>query len=152
MHAVSPGIVALGSFQVTPSDTIRWKPFGAASNVSPNPLASPETSNSDIISINNSISTNMSTTMAGDVRGNYIFSGATWAIPGAPGPSGSGTQVGTSQLDNSTMETYDQGAGTTSGGSSCLDCHNSVDQNGNVIPNTFSVGVSHIFFPIKPLF
>jgi|SRR5580692_6363615 hypothetical protein len=147
------GIAALGSFQVTPSDTIRWKPFGAASNVAPNPLVpNAAASNSDIISINNSISTNISTTMAGDVRGNYIFSGATWAIPGAPGPSGSGVQVGTSQLDNSTMETYDQGSGTTSGGASCLDCHNSVDQTGNINPNTFSVGISHIFFAINPLF
>jgi hypothetical protein len=150
--SAAAGIAALGSFQVTPSDTIRWKPFGAASNVAPNPLASPEASNSDIISINNSISTNISTTMAGDVRGNYIFSGATWAIPGAPGPSGSGVQVGTSQLDNSTMETYDQGSGTTSGGASCLDCHSSQNQNGSTNQSTFVAGVSHIFFAINPLF
>jgi hypothetical protein len=150
--SAAAGIAALGTFQITPSDTIRWKPFGAASNVSPNPLASPEASNSDIISINNSISKNISTTMAGDVRGNYIFSGATWAIPGAPGPSGSGVQVGTSQLDNSTMETYDQGSGTTSGGASCLDCHSSQNQNGTTNQNTFVAGISHIFFAINPLF
>jgi hypothetical protein len=90
--------------------------------------------------------------MAGDVRGNYIFSGATWAIPGAPGPSGSGVQVGTSQLDNSTMETYYQGSGTTSGGASCLDCHSSQNQNGTTNQNTFVAGISHIFFAINPLF
>lgn len=87
----------------------------------------------------------------GDIRNNYIMSGATWAIPGAPGASGTGVQVGTSQLTNSTLETYDQGPSTL-GGLNCLDCHNSINQNGSTNPNTFVVGVSHIFFEIKKLF
>jgi hypothetical protein len=125
------------------------KPFGAATNVSPNPLdPSSAASNSEIISINNNIEAMMP---AGDLRNNYIMSGATWAIPGSPGASGAGVQVGTSQLTNSTLETYDQGPSTL-GGLNCLDCHNSINQNGSTNTTTFVVGVSHIFFEIKKLF
>jgi hypothetical protein len=97
-------------FTISPSDTLRLKPFGAASNVSPNPIdGSSAASNSEIISINNNISAMMP---SGDIRNNYVMSGATWSIPGVPpGASGTGIQVGTSQLTNSTMETYDQGSG-----------------------------------------
>ena len=151
MSEVSPsvGIKAEGSFTISPSNTLRMKPFGAATNVSPNPLdPSSAASNSEIISINNNVAAMMP---SGDIRNNYIMSGATWAIPGAPGASGTGVQVGTSQLTNSTLETYDQGPSTL-GGLNCLDCHNSINQNGSTNPNTFVVGVSHIFFEIKKLF
>jgi hypothetical protein len=153
MQEVSPsvGIKALGSFTISPSNTLRLKPFGAASNVSPNPIdSSSAASNSEIISINNNVGAMMP---SGDIRNNYIMSGATWAIPGvAPGGSGTGIEVGTSQLTNSTLETYDQGPATTLGGANCLDCHSSTNQNGSNNPTTFTVGVSHIFFAIKKLF
>lgn len=147
--SASAGIKAIGSFTISPSDTLRMKPFGAATNVSPNPLdSSPAASNSEIISINNNVTSMMP---SGDVRNNYILSGATWAIPGSPGASGTGIEVGTSQLDNSTMETYDQGPSTL-GGFSCLDCHSSANANGSTNTTTFVVGVSHVFFNIKALF
>jgi hypothetical protein len=56
-----------GSF--TASDTLRAKAWGAASDVSPNPIDGNTTaSNTEIISINNSVRGMMP---AGDVRGNY---------------------------------------------------------------------------------
>ena len=120
--------------------------------MSPNPLDSTAAaSNSEILSLNNSVAAQMP---SGDIRNNYFLSGATWAIPGppGPGPSGTGTEVGTSQLTNSTMETYDQGPATTLGGANCLDCHNSFNQNGTINTTTFVTGVSHIFFDINKLF
>ena len=152
MQEVSPavGIKAAAGETISPSNTLRVKPFGAASNVSPNPLDSPAASNSEIISIDNSVSAMMP---SGDIRDNYIFSGATWTIPGVPpGPSGTGTEVGTSQLANSTLETYDQSLTPAFGGANCIDCHSSQNQNGNTNQTTFVVGVSHIFFAIKQLF
>jgi hypothetical protein len=135
----SPNIQSTGGFTISPSDTIRWKAFGAASDVSPNPIdGSTAASNTEIISINNSISGMIA---SGDVRNNYVMSGATWTIGGAP-PSG-GNEVGTSVLANTTMETYQQGVDTTraNGGSNCFSCHTN---------NT--TAVSHVFAPLKPLF
>jgi hypothetical protein len=136
----SPNIQSTGGFTISPSDTIRWKAFGAASDVSPNPIdGSTAASNTEIISINNSISG--MTGFSGDIRNNYVMSGATWTIGGAP-PSG-GNEVGTSVLANTTMETYQQGKDTTraNGGSNCFSCHTN---------NT--TDVSHVFAPLKPLF
>jgi hypothetical protein len=135
----SPNIDSVGGFTISPSDTIRWKAFGAASDVSPNPIdGSTTASNTEIISINNSISGMIA---SGDVRNNYVMSGATWTIFGAP--PNSGNQVGTSALANTTMETYQQGTDTTlaHGGSNCFSCHTN---------NT--IDVSHVFGPLKPLF
>src|SRR5580698_10183806 len=139
---------------ILPSDTIRWKAFGAASDVRPNP-ADPSTaaSNTEIIAINNSVQSMLG---SGDVRGNYILTGATWTVfGGAPTGSGasiascatsplSGCPAGTSALSNSTLETYDQGQDTTlaHGGSNCLSCHS----GGN------TTAISHILGAIKPLF
>jgi hypothetical protein len=147
-------ITANGSGTISPSNTIRWKAFGAASDVVPNPVdPSTAASNTEIIAINNSIQSMLA---SGDVRGNYILTGATWTVfGGAPIGSGasvascatspvSGCPVGTSALSNSTMETYDQGKDTTlaNGGSNCLTCHS----GGN------TTVVSHIFGAVKPLF
>jgi hypothetical protein len=82
---------------------------------------------------------------SGDVRGNYVMTGATWTAGGvAPNgnfPSG-GNEVGTSSLANSTMETYQQGSDTTSAtGLNCFGCHSN---------NT--TDVSHVFGALKPLF
>jgi hypothetical protein len=139
MSFSAPDIVSASGFTISPSDTIRWKAFGAASDVSPNPIdGSTAASNTEIISINNSISGMIA---SGDVRNNYVMTGATWTIGGAS--PGSGNQVGTSALSNTTMETYQQGTDTTlaHGGTNCFTCHTS---------NT--TGVSHVFGPLKPLF
>jgi hypothetical protein len=123
---------------ISPSNTLRSKAWGAASNVSPNPIAGSTTaSNTEIIAIYNSIRTKMP---SGDVRNNYFMTGSTWTIGGAA-PNGS-NEVGTSQLSNTTMETFQQGPDntTTNGSSNCFSCHGSN-----------STGVSHIFFALKPL-
>jgi hypothetical protein len=149
-------IQAAGSFTISPSDTIRWKPFGAASdaNFAPNPIdGSAAASNSEIISINTNVSAMMPT---GDVRNNYYMTGATWTIGGAapqpvfesPIPGDLGNQVGTSQLSNSTMETYQQGKDTTAanGGSNCFSCHSSISSPIDITQ------LSHVYEAIKPLF
>jgi hypothetical protein len=134
-------------FGITPSDTIRWKAFGAASEGSPNPLANAAASNTDIISINNSV---IGRLVSPDVRRNYVMTGATWTIGGgAPtekfqihNSRATGVIVGTSVLANSTMETYGQGRDNTlaHGGSSCFTCH-----------LTDTVEVSRDFGNLQPL-
>jgi hypothetical protein len=129
---------AFPSGTVGPSDTIRHHAWGAATDAPPNPLSDTAASDAEIIAINNSVRSMLT---SGDVRGNYIFKGATWTFGGAPTP---GNQVGTSQLANSTMETYDQGPdNTTSGGQkfNCFQCH-----QGD------GMGISHSFPFLKPLF
>jgi hypothetical protein len=83
---------------------------------------------------------------AGDIRGNYVMTGATWTIGGAaPNAFIGGNQVGTSSLANTTMETYEQGVHSNpthqAGGSNCFSCHTSNTTN-----------VSHVFAALKPLF
>ncbi|HMD16968.1 MAG TPA: hypothetical protein VKH18_09895 [Terriglobales bacterium] len=140
-------------FAISPSDTIRWKTFGGASDITPNPVdPSTAASNTEIISINNSVSPMLAST---DVRQNYVMTGATWTVNGfSPIGNGdnspncgttNGCPVGTSALSNTTMETYQQGIdnalGPGHGGSNCLTCHTSNSTN-----------VSHVFGALKPLF
>lgn len=146
----SPPNIA-GNPTIAPSNTIRWKAFGGASDIAPNPL-DPTTaaSNTEIIAINNSVGGMLP---SGDVRNNYVMTGATWTVGGgAPTGLGDGIPscgvsfgcpVGTSALSNTTMETYQQGTDNTlaHGGSNCFTCHGS---------NT--TGVSHVFGALKPLF
>jgi hypothetical protein len=151
MHMFANGldIIATSPHAISPSDTIRWKPWGAAANLPPNPVSGAHVpnpsdaemvaaSNTEILSINNNVRGMMAD---GDIRRNYILSGATWAVqiegqpPHSPsshfrhfspnGPVNPGNQVGTSQLANSTMETYQQGMDNTTngGGSNCFTCH-----------------------------
>jgi hypothetical protein len=123
----------------TPSNTLRSKAWGAAANLSPNPIdGSTTASNTEIIAINDSIRAMMP---GGDVRNNYFMTGATWTIGGAA-PAGS-NEVGTSQLSNTTMETFQQGPDntTTNGTSNCFSCH-----------GTNQTSVSHVFPTLKPLF
>ena len=123
----SPNIDALSGFNVSASDTLRSEPFGIdGSNAS---------SNTEVISTNNHVRGML---VGGDVRGNYILTGATWTIFGAV-PNGS-NQVGTNALTNTTMETYQQG-------SNCFGCH-----SGNMLGTSGDAGLSHIFAPLKPLF
>ena len=123
----SPNIDAVSPFNVSASDTLRSEPFGIT--------GSNANSNTEVISTNNHVRGMLA---GGDIRGNYIMTGATWTIFGAP-PSG-GNQVGTNALTNTTMETYQQG-------SNCFGCH-----SGNMLGSTGDSGLSHIFAPLKPLF
>jgi hypothetical protein len=115
-------------FTISPSNTIRWKSWGRA-----HPSA---TSNTEIISINNGVRGMLA---SGDVRGNYIMTGATWTIGGAAPTVGN--EVGTNKLSNGTMETYQQGTNNMATGTNCFSCH---------VTNT--TAVSHMFGPLKPLF
>jgi hypothetical protein len=123
------------------SNVLRQKPFGAG-NTQPNPLdASAAASNTELISINNSVSV-----PGGDVRNNYFMMGTTWTIGGAA-PNGSfsnsskNNEVGTSLLANTTMETFQQGTdNTSSNGVNCFFCHTSNQ-----------VGVSHVYNALQPL-
>ena len=137
MHFASPNIVSTPPSTIGSSNTIRWKSWGAASNIAPNPLVSTTGSNTEIISISNSV---LGQLAGGDIRRNYVMTGATWTIGGAA-PNAS-NQVGTSRMANTTMETYQQGVDTTAtGGSNCFTCH-----------ITNQVDVSHFFGQLKPLF
>jgi hypothetical protein len=136
---LSPNIVGISGGDVIPSNVIRWKAWGAASNLSPNPIdGSAAASNTEIISIHNSVAGMMP---AGDIRNNYMMTGSTWTIGGAA-PTLS-NQVGTSRLSNTTMETFVQGSDNTSNqfGTNCFSCH-----TGN------GTGVSHVFPALKALF
>jgi hypothetical protein len=162
-------IEAIAPNSISPSNTIRWKPWGSASLTTPNPnVASVAASNTEIISLNNSVRGMMSAAgAASDVRNNYIMIGATWTQSGAPpglstgespmqyGPTYPVNVVGTSRLFNSTMETYDQGSDSTLLGHSpgnvdpvgdnCFDCHGSNNKGSLAI---YQPGLSHIFYAI----
>ncbi len=143
MKFSSPDIISIAPFTISPSNTIRWKAWGGASDVSPNPVdATTAVSNTEILSMNNSVRSQLA---SGDIRSNYIMTGCTWTIGGAaPTGSfnhGSGNEVGTSKLANSTMETYQQGTNTLyATGINCFTCHSANDTS-----------VSHIFTPLQPL-
>ncbi|BBB64801.1 hypothetical protein UNDYM_0548 [Undibacterium sp. YM2] len=136
---------------VKPNDTIRWKPWGAAADQNPRqadpthagPVITPPESNTDLLSINNSV---ISQLAPGDVRKNYLMIGSTWTTGGrAPDsdkpPATAINQVGTSRLANTTMETVHQGSNINwAGGTNCFRCHTS---------NT--VTVSHIWNELNPL-
>jgi hypothetical protein len=156
--SLNPGnIIAVSPFAISPSNTMRVNAWGGAANASPNPVDAPSSplataasaaSNSEIISTNNSVRGLLN---SGDVRNNYIMTGATWTIGGAspttnfgnPGNSAisTGKAVGTSQMANTTMETYQQldfalpfHSSFSQFSNNCFSCHSS---------NTTSV--SHIF-------
>lgn len=108
-------------------------------------------SNSQIISTNNSV---LGQLASGDMRKNYIFIGATWTNDGAA-PTGksysktlttNGVAIGTSQLANSTMETYAQnGAGYSEYGS-CFSCHSN-----SKTPGLKPTDLSHVYQAIQAL-
>jgi len=139
--ASAPNIESVSPFTISPSNTLRQKPFGAATNANPNPLVNTAQSNTEIIAINNSV---IGQLIGADIRKNYYMTGSTWTTNGSggTGPFPSGNEVGTSQLANSTMETYQQGNTLVGTGASCLDCHST---------NQAAI-VSHIFTPLKKLF
>lgn len=134
-------IVAFGSNNIGPTNTIRFKPWGASLDKTPNPLVtSAAASNTQIISMNNSVRGQL---IGNDVRKNYFFMGATWTIGGASptGASPTGNEVGTSQLANSTMETFQINTGNFDTTNNCFFCHHA---------NT--VSVSHVYGSLKSLF
>lgn len=131
-----PNLVAAAApTPIGPSDVLRMSPWGMpGTNTS---------SNTEVIAINNSV---LSQLAAADIRKNYIMTGATWTIFGAP--PNNNNQVGTNKLANTTMETFFQP-------SNCFACH-----QGNMLgtldgpPPTPPAGngLSHVYGPIKPLF
>jgi len=129
MQLSSPNIVSVSPFAISPSDTLRMEPWGIA--------GSNATSNTQVISTNNNVLGGLA---AGDVRGNYVMTGATWTPFGAV-PNGSNS-VGTNLLTNTTMETYEQGG-------NCFECHlGTISMLGNSSGN----GLSHVYGLLKPLF
>ena len=113
---------------IGPSNILRFKPYGAALGTQPNPLISNDaTSNTQIIGLVNSILSDFAALSGGpDIRTNYYIRGATWT-EGGSAPTGSfptGIDVGTSQLANTTMETFQQ---TTTAfnafSNNCFSCH-----------------------------
>lgn len=135
---------------ISPSDSLRFKPFGGASNASPNPLdPTVAASNTEIISINNSVRGQL---VSGDPRLDYYMVGSTWTIggfaptssfgnPGNPGAT-NGKAVGTSQLVSMEMETYQQvNTLFNANSNNCFSCH-----------VTKTTSVSHVYASLKPLF
>jgi hypothetical protein len=117
-------IQAEGSFNISPSDTLRLEPFGLN--------GTDAIGNTEVISMDNHV---LSMMASGDVRGNYVMTGATWT-PFGSDPVGPNPGVGTNLLANTTMETYVQG-------SNCFSCH----QNFSTPPPTnATTQVSHIFW------
>jgi hypothetical protein len=142
MSQVGTHIESNRGFTIGPSDTIRWKPWGAASNQNAG-LRSPADSNAEVIAMNH----DEISMLPDDVRSDYVLIGATWT-GGSGGPIGDyphGNVFGTNDVANTTLETYLQGSNVTNAGSStCFLCHNATSAN--------LLAMSHIFFSIKPLF
>ena len=113
---------------VGPSNILRFKPYGAALGTQPNPLIPDDaTSNTQVIGIDDSILNDFAALSGGpDVRTNYYMRGATWTENGTT-PNGSfptGTDVGTSQLANTTMETFQQTTTSFNAfANNCFSCH-----------------------------
>jgi hypothetical protein len=122
------GADLVSSTAIGPSDILRVNPWGMP--------GSNAASNSEIISVNHSV---LSQLVGADLRKNYILTGSTWTIGGAP-PSG-GNQVGTNQMANSTMESFFQP-------SNCFSCHT----GSNMLGTPSGDGLSHIYGPLQPLF
>jgi len=119
-----PQIEATTGQTIGPTDVQRVMPWGLPGTST--------TSNTQVIAANHTV---LSQLASGDLRANYIMTGATWRPFGAL----SGPAVGTSQLANTSMETFAQP-------SNCLGCHSGIplgDSSGN--------GHSHIFVEIAPL-
>jgi hypothetical protein len=122
MHVTSDDHIAPNPpFTISPSNVLRTMPFGMPGGSS--------NSNAEVLSINNVVRSLLD---PNDLRRNYFHEGTTWTIFGAS-PSG-GNQVGTNKLENTTMETFNQGA-------NCFSCH-----------TTNTTAVSHVFNDTAPLF
>jgi hypothetical protein len=147
MKAYGDTIRAKPNETISPSNTLQTLPWGSAMGSVTNPEdKSSAASNSEIISINNTIHQLL---VGNDIRKNYILIGATWTDGGAA-PTGisygsdttAGVSIGTNVLANSTMETYFQ-----SPKNSCFTCHSSSPTNPLLFPDT----LSHIYSRLQPL-
>ncbi|MBR7801313.1 hypothetical protein [Undibacterium fentianense] len=133
-------IAALVPTGVAASDTLRLKAFGSGSDASNATLE-----NTEVISTNNSVRSQL---LKGDIRANYILTGATWTVGGQVVTTSN--QAGTNLLANTTMETYDQGIDSKkNNGSNCFACHTNGAQPVGQKANT---SVSHIFRKLVPLY
>jgi hypothetical protein len=145
----SDSLKAIAPYGITASNSSLVYPWGSEANVTPNAEdGSSAASNSEVISINNSV---LSKLVGNDIRKNYILIGATWTSGGkAPtgqsystNPSSPGVAIGTSLLANSTMETYLQLNYTT-----CFYCHS----NGDTLnPSLLPGDLSHIYTQLQAL-
>ncbi|WP_266171439.1 hypothetical protein [Dyella subtropica] len=133
---------------ISPSDTMLMKAWGTGSDASNFLLE-----NTEVISADSSVLTQL---FKGDVRANYVMTGATWTQggqvvqPTSSQPTLPSNQIGTNLLNNTTMETYDQGATSQSNtGFNCFSCHANGSQSPGQPANT---GVSHIFSTLIPLY
>jgi hypothetical protein len=134
---------------ISASNTKRTKPWGAANDAIPNAEdKSTAASNSEVISINNAV---RSMLVGNDVRKNYLFIGATWTSNGtapnsfsySPQNTEAGVAIGTSQLANSTMETYAQnGEQYSKTFGTCFACHSLNKANQPTLDPNF---ISHVF-------
>jgi hypothetical protein len=151
----APAITAQSGQTISGSDTLRVYAFGVAPTGIPNQNdATPAIANTEVISLNNSVLGQMA---SGDIRANYYFVGSTWTFSGfaptapypviiqQPNPNTSGSELGTSYLTNSTMETYQQAVGTTPS-TNCFSCHNIGSNTPAATPVT--TAVSHIYGPL----
>ena len=131
MRTKGGNIIAETGFAISPSDSLRSYPWGAAGGNA--------SANTNLISIQNSVSALMPNA---DIRSNYFLVGATWTTAGNAPPGG---QAGATNVANSTLETYTQKPG------GCFLCHASRSS-----PSLAPDVLSHIFgsesMGLKPLF
>lgn len=143
-------IIANKGFTISPSNTTRTKPYGSSFETQPNPEdTTPAIANTRIIQLNKTIGLLLP---GKDVRKNYFLIGATWTNNGSapngisysPENSKDGVAIGSSQLANSTMETYAQNGTSYNEYGSCFSCHS----NNGLKPSD----LSHVYGKLKPLY
>ncbi|MDB5584973.1 MAG: hypothetical protein JWR80_10149, partial [Bradyrhizobium sp.] len=136
-NAIGTIIIATPNHKIGPVNVRRMNPWGT-----PSAATSAPANNADLISINNSVRTQLN---FNDVRKNYILIGATWTRKGLPPmpdvehPNEPNNQIGTPLLANATMETFQQTR-------NCFGCHK------NNMLGSGTGGLSHIWGKILPLF
>ncbi|MGZ4076672.1 MAG: hypothetical protein ACXVDW_03860 [Bacteroidia bacterium] len=139
---------------INASNTLRRDAWGSIDSIPPNAEdGNTAAANSEVISINNDIRKML---VGKDLRKNYLLIGATWTNSGV-GPNGysypnpdpstntnTNDAIGTSQLANSTMETYLQDHKFFNANNSCFRCHSN---NDSLTPGS----LSHVFSEIGAL-
>jgi len=138
MHLSGTDIVAGGAGDIGPSDTQRvaaWGTVGGSNQTSPQGMQDSLLSTL-IVAMNAAVYTSLA---PGDIRAWYVMIGAIWTKDGKA-PAG-GNIAGAGSLANTTMETYQQGAGNN-----CFACHSG---HPGQTPGT---SMSHIFGSINSLF
>jgi hypothetical protein len=132
-------IVNQNGADIGPVDVQRVNPWGALPG---NQADTAVGSNSDLISINTSVLSQLST---GDIRGNYIQTGGIWTVEGQIPTGGTDSELrGSLYLANTTMETFHQYSTGATGfdPQNCFACHSSTSG---------STAESHIFKSLQAL-